>query len=485
MKIPVCGTTPNKEPSVFEKKELKDIYQEIQEVYLSDDRPWIIGYSGGKDSTTALQLVWYALKDLPPEKRKKQVYVISSDTLVETPVIVNYLSSTLEKIDTEAKKQQMPFKIQMVHPIIEETFWVNLIGKGYPTPSNTFRWCTDRLKIRPADRFIFDKVAAYGEVILVLGVRKLESATRAQVMSLYKKKGSLLSRHSKFPQTWVYTPIEDFSLNDVWSYLLQNPSPFGNQNRDLASMYKNAQSGECPLVVDTTTPTCGGGRFGCWVCTVVKRDRSMEAMIDNGEVWMEPLLEIRNFLASTQDPSKKHLYRDYRRRSGQVSFKNDGSGVISRGPYTLEFSHELLKKILEAQVKIRKTGPDPNQNLILPDELHEIRRIWIHERGDWEDSLPRIYHEVTGENLDWVYDDFGSFTKNENKLLGQICTKQNIPLRLITKLLDVERQVQGMSRRASVYQKIESVLGEEWRSEEEILQKAHKDADISQSDIHT
>ena len=472
----------NKEFSVFESHPLKDIYQEIREVYLSDDRPWIIGYSGGKDSTCALQLIWYALKELPVEKRNKKVHVISSDTLVETPVIVNYITNTLDKINSEANKQHMPFRAEIVRPIIGETFWVNLIGRGYPAPQTTFRWCTDRLKIRPADRFIFEKVAAYGEVILVLGVRKSESTTRAQVMSLYKKKGSVLSRHSKFPQTWVYTPIEDFSTSDVWSYLLQNPSPFGNDNRDLAAMYKNAQAGECPLVVDTTTPSCGNSRFGCWVCTVVQRDRSMENMIDNGEEWMEPLLEIRNYLASTQDPSKKHLYREYKRRSGKVSFKSDGSGVITRGPYTLEFCKVLLGKILQAQTKIKKSNPDKSMNLILTEELHEIRRLWIMERGDWEDSLPKIYREAIGEDLDWTDEDIGLFCSKEQKILEKICAQHETPLRLVTKLLDVERHVQGMSRRSSVYEKIDSVMHEEWRTEEEILQNLNNGKDILKDD---
>ncbi len=237
------------------------------------------------------------------EKRTKQVHVISSDTLVETPVIVGLIDQSLERIRTTARATHLPFSATKVQPVIGETFWVNLIGRGYPAPNRSFRWCTDRMKIQPADRFIMEQVSKSGEVIVILGVRKQESMTRAQVMSLARIKGSLLSRHRTLPNTFVYTPIADFSTEDVWGYLLQNPSPWGNNNRDLLALYKSANAGECPLVVDETTPSCGNSRFGCWVCTVVSKDHAMEAMVDGGEDWMIPLLEFRNLLASTQDPA--------------------------------------------------------------------------------------------------------------------------------------------------------------------------------------
>jgi len=453
--------------SIFDKKSLRDIYLEVQQVYLADNRPWVIGYSGGKDSTTVLQLVWYALKELPVEKRQKLVYVISSDTLVETPVIVDFINRTLRRIDDVSVKEKMPFRTEKLRPLISQSFWVNLIGRGYAAPQQRFRWCTDRLKIQPSNRFIQEKISKYGEVVLVLGVRRQESATRAQVMSLYQIPNSVLSRHSKFPRAYVYTPIRDWSTDDVWYYLLQVPSPWGCDNRDLVALYQTAQ-GECPLVIDDTTPSCGNSRFGCWVCTVVTKDKSISALINSGEEWLMPLLEIRNLLASTQDPKLKPIYREYKRRQGFVSFKSDGSGVISRGPYKLKFCKELLRMVLNAQMRVRKEGPDPHIQLILPEELQEIRRIWRMERGDWEDSVPKIYREVTGEDLDWVSDDV-SFSSKEKSLLAEVCEKHNIPLQLLIKLLDAELQTQGMEKRASIYNRIDQILFEEWRTEEELI----------------
>ena len=251
------------QPNQLTKALLTELEAGIREVYCGDARPWVIGYSGGKDSTTALQLVWNALLGLEPEKRTKPVYVISSDTLVETPKMVEYVDGTLARMDQAAKVQGLPITAHKVTPAVNDSFWVNVIGRGYPVPLTQFRWCTERLKITPANSFILDRVAEFGEVVVVLGVRSSESATRAQVMSLHRINGSHLSRHSTLPKAFVYTPIERFTVDDVWTYLLQVPSPWGANNRDLVTLYRNAQAGECPLVVDKTTPSCGNSRFGC------------------------------------------------------------------------------------------------------------------------------------------------------------------------------------------------------------------------------
>lgn len=459
--------------SIFTHKSLQVIYEEIRQVYTSDNRPWVIGFSGGKDSTTALQLVWHALKELPREKLQKPVYIISSNTLVESPILLEYVKGVHLKINETAKTEGLPFNAQHIHPKLGDTFWVNIIGKGYPAPTRMFRWCTDRMKIQPADQFILDKVNEFGEVIIVLGVRKEESMTREQVMSLYKIKGSILSRHSRFSQAFVYTPIEDFTVDDVWSYLLQKKSPWGANNRELLSLYTNKSSGECPLVVDKTTPSCGGSRFGCWTCTVVNKDKSMINLIEDGKTWMKPLLEIRDFLFNTTLPENKAKYRDYKGRNGYVRFKSDGSGEISRGPYKLSFCKELLKKLLEAQKAIKEEDPDTSFKIIYPEEIHEIRRIWLTERGDWEDSIPKIYKDITKDDLDWVQNDAGSFSYSESKLLTKICEKHDVQPDLLISLLDVEKQIQGMMRRSTVYTKIDSILRQEWRSEEEVL-KADK-----------
>ncbi|HXG74815.1 MAG TPA: DNA phosphorothioation system sulfurtransferase DndC [Candidatus Nitrosotenuis sp.] len=480
--------------SIFKSRTLRDIYDEIKSVYLGDNRPWILGFSGGKDSTCMVQLVWSAISELPAEQRQKRIFIISSDTLVESPKIVNQITSTLDKMEKAAKLAGLPISTNLVRPVLQDTFWVCLLGRGFPAPSNLFRWCTDRLKIRNADRFITEKVSEYGEAVVVLGTRKDESGSRQQLMNLYEIKGSLLSRHSKFAQTYVYTPLRDFITEDVWNYLLQNKNPWGANNRDLLTLYQNANAAECPLVVDTSTPSCGNSRFGCWVCTVVAEDTSLKNMIENGEEWMEPLLELREELKETQNPQKRRQVRELKRRTGQMKLidkikqkrfeeklaeskqvepqeidKSDPYAVLVPGPYTLEFCKEFLGKLLYAQKKVQKNGPDPNMTLISEEELHEIQRIWRMERGDWKNSVYSIYEKIMGRKLQTPQEDLGGFGKVEQETLEEICQKNNVPQLLVSKLLNAEFESQGMTKHSAVYHKINKILAEEWRDDYEAI----------------
>ena len=457
------------------KTDAKVLYEqtldEIRQVYLSDDRPWVIGFSGGKDSTVALQLVWYALRGLKPSQRRKHDYVISGDTQVETPVIIDFLTEALELINEQAEREGLPISAHKVTPSLEESFWVNLIGKGYPAPTSRFRWCTARMKISPANRFILERVAEHGEVVLLLGVRRQESATRAQVMNLRQIKNSLLSRHSTLPNAFVYTPIRDYSVDDVWAYLLQVANPWGRDNNDLLALYRNSAAGECPLVVDTSTPSCGSSRFGCWVCTVVTKDKAMEAMVDNGDEWLEPLLELRDLLAATQDPKRKVEVRQHVRRNGSVMRKEygDTDDPFVRGPYKLEFCQEVLRQLLRAERRTRELAPpDQMVQLISEEELLEIRRIWRYERHDWHDALPRLYQEETGLQLRLPEDDQPTLGADDEALLGELAVEHDVPLGLVKQLIDTERELQGLQRRSRIMDQIGAAFAQEWRSEDDI-----------------
>ena len=462
------GIDPSGEPET-PSRSVADIEEEVRWLYGSDDRPWVIGYSGGKDSTCALQLIWSALSGLEKKKRKKPVYVLSSDTLVETPVIVDYIDNTLDSINAAAKAQSIPVEARKVVPDISDSFWVNLLGRGYPAPSKRFRWCTERLKIDPANAFIKEKVAEFGEVVMVLGVRRAESATRAQVMSLHRIKNSVLSRHTTLLGAYVYTPIEAFSVDDVWSYLLQTDNPWGGDNRQLLAMYRNAQAGECPLVVDKNTESCGNSRFGCWVCTVVTKDKAMEAMIDNGEAWLEPLLDLRDELAATQDPLEKSKVRDFRRRDGRVAFKA-GSNETVPGPYRISFRKDFLRKLLEAQVEVNRNAPPGEKTVLIHDtELLEIRRLWRTESGVWDDTVAALVHEVLGRELPNEDDGAFKFDGEDGAILEEVCAEYDVPPALLAQLLEVERSVRGLKRRAAVHQKIGAVMEREWRAEDEVI----------------
>lgn len=454
----------NIQTSFFSEYSVDQLYEEVQQTYLNYPYPWIVGYSGGKDSTATLQVIWNALEKLPKKDLTKPIYVISTDTMVETPVIVDHVNDNIVRMNIAAKKKNIPLSAHKLTPEIEDTFWVNLLGRGYPAPTSIFRWCTDRLKIKPSNKFIMDKIGESGEVILALGSRRGESMTRDQVIQLRNFKGNNLSYHSQINGAWVYMPIENFTTDDVWSYLIQVKSPWDGDNRSLASLYRSAQSDECPLVVDTTTPSCGNSRFGCWTCTVVNRDKSMEAMIDSGEDWMIPLLDFRDWLASTQDPTVKPQQREYRSRNGRIKITE--KGVLRYRTYTLEFSKEMIRKLLRTQEEIQETNPE--FELISKIELKAIRRIWIMERQDWADELPKIIKEETKIRVRWPTIDLPRPSQLDADILAPLAKKHNLPIEYIQKLLDAEWQHFGMSRRASIHKTIESLHNQDWRSLDEV-----------------
>jgi DNA sulfur modification protein DndC len=436
----------------------------IRGTYAQDNRPWVIGFSGGKDSTCTLQLIWQALKSLPKDQRSKPIHVISSNTLVETPAIVSYIRGTIEAIASAAKHDGLSITAQVVEPRVQESFWVNVIGRGYPAPTTKFRWCTERLKIHPADRFIKDQVATYGEVVLALGVRSAESATRAQVMALRKIDGQSLRTHKTLAGALVFAPIEDWTTDDVWSYLLQNAdTPWGTDNNDLAAMYRTADA-ECPLVVDTTTPSCGNSRFGCWVCTVVTRDKSMEAMVDSGQWWMEDLLKIRDELADTHRPEIRAKVRSIRKLDGRILIKSQRDEA-SPGPYTFEYCKSLLDRILATQ---KNLPPEADGfELISESELLEIRRIWRNDRHDWEDSVPRIYEKQMGRKW-FAISDATRDGEEDAEITDLVASENNIPALLLRKLIDAERRTYGLRRRSDIYKKLNQILDQDWRDDEAI-----------------
>ena len=456
--------------SVFDGRTLDQVYKEIRDVYLSDGRPWILGFSGGKDSTCMVQLVWTALAGLPREKLQKTIHVISSDTLVESPQIAERITGSLLGMEGAAKRSGIPLSTNLLRPPISDTFWVRILGRGYPAPTAQFRWCTDMLKIANADRFIRRRVSQYGEVIVLLGTRKDESSTRQQTMNMLEIENSVLSHHKKFAQTYVYTPLVDFTADDVWDYLLQTRNPWGENNRDLLALYKDANAGECPLVVDTSTPACGGGRFGCWTCTVVDKQKSLDSMMENGNDWMETLVELRHDLKATQDPEMWPRIRSMTRRSGNVDIKRDGTDYTP-GPYTLEFRKEYLEKLLRGQNRIRMEGPDPNMTLILEDEVHEIQRCWRTEEGDWQDSAYAIYERITGTRLEEAPDDLGRMGRDEQELLEAVCGEYKVPYKLVSTLINIEADARHGAGHASVFPSIRKELSKEWRTDVDAIRR--------------
>ncbi|SNS20386.1 DNA sulfur modification protein DndC [Anaerovirgula multivorans] len=450
------------------KNVIQEKHEEIKKVYLNDSRPWIIGYSGGKDSTTVVQLVFNALSELPKEQLHKPVYIVSSDTLVENPLIIEYISSNMSQIEESAKHQDMPFTSHLVTPLDSDTFWVLLLGKGYPSPRQKFRWCTDRLKISPIDRFIKEKVDRFGEAIVVLGVRRSESFSRANVIDSHNIEGKILKKHSTTNNAFVYAPIEDFTLDDVWIYLQNVPSPWSGDHKDLLSLYRNSQdASECPIQVDKDAPSCGNSRFGCWVCTVVKEDKSLSGFRKNGHPELEPLVKFRNELYDIRENPE---YRSKRRMNGSIYFIiKDGVKVQGLGPFNLAARKKLLEELLIAEKSYQQLSGTQTK-LINEFELKLIRDHWLQD-GDWEDSLPAIYKKVTGKNFVTTYDERPLFSSDELILLSSICEQEDVDPELIKKLINIENSYYGLKARSGVLNKIDSTLKQDWVHEEIVFEE--------------
>lgn len=562
----------------FANNKLSHYIADVQRVYCADNRPWVIGYSGGKDSSAVMSLVYMALLGLEKEQRHKPVFVVSSDTLVETPVVVNHIKDSLAAIQKGAKRDDLPISCHKVVPESDQTFWSSLLGKGYPAPTRSFRWCTERMKIDPVSDFIKSKVSQFDEVIVVLGSRSQESASRAQVIAKHKIDGSRLARHTTLANAFIYTPIDTWAVDDVWKILrlchletketplgtrniwkddydLEWENPWGGKNLVLWNLYKDSSGqGECPMVIDETTPSCGNSRFGCWTCTVVTKDRAMESLIQNGEEWMAPLLEFRNKLAATNVPKDKDEYRNFKRRTGRVhdqikklpfdiktpetaisyiksekldelyntqEFRIvndtnnqplsieilDGEIVVETvvyqvdtkdskerkawfwsrytpGPYWLKYRRQWLRELLDLDKKFKSEGREIE--LITVPELHAIRQEWIHDPNepDWDDSLPTLFKDVYGYDLDWVYDDNASFGKDDAQLIHELCDNFDVEPEMIMKLIELEVSMEGLSRRSGISNKIASLLKRDWGSLEEIKQKHASLQSKVEFDIH-
>ena len=494
---------------------LKHFIEDVQTVYCADNRHWVIGYSGGKDSSAVVTLIYLALLALDKKKLTKNIYVVASDTLVETPLVIDHVNKSLESIGNQARRDNLPITTHKVLPKPDKTFWSCLLGKGYPAPTQSFRWCTERMKIDPISNFITDKVAKYDEVIVVLGSRSQESASRAQVIAKHKIENTRLARHTTLANAFIYTPIDTWTMDDVWKILracsldvtisprgigkkwingygLEWENPWGSKNMTLWNLYKDSSDqGECPMVIDDSTPSCGNSRFGCWTCTVVNKDRAMESLIQNGEEWMRPLLDFRNMLSETGIPENKSKYRNFKRRTGKVSYQRAKSNedlTIYRapipGPYMMKFRKKWLKELLQQEKKFNEDGY--KVTLITKLELHAIRQEWLNDPNepDWADELPKFYSEIYGKNLNWVVNDNNNFGDIEAQILHELGEYHDISAEMIQKLLDLEISLEGLSRRTGVFDKIGSLLQQDWGTLEEIKEKHNNLQSKSEFDIH-
>ena len=352
--------------------------------------PWVVAYSGGKDSTLLLQLTWEVLASLPAHDRRRQICVVGNDTLVESPLVIRHLRNTMATISTAAVANGLPIETQMTTPHIDQTFWVNVIGRGYIPPTRNFRWCTDRMKILPTSQLLENLVRVHKRAVLLVGTRKSESTNRRRNMEKHGVSGTKMNPHSSIKGCRMFAPLAELEDQDVWLTLMQRQPPWGGSHRNLITLYRNAGGGECPLVLTKDdAPSCGttSPRFGCWTCTVVTKDRSLQGLIDSGhedaEVFSR-LFDFREWLIELREANEN---RQRVRRDGNSKSRADGTPVM--GPFTLEIREKILSQLKELQ---EETG----QELISRSEIEVIEDIWRRDQVR-EDSRTALHDAFAPE----------------------------------------------------------------------------------------
>ena len=428
-------------------KYIQKIIDEIIDRYLYADktnRPWIIGFSGGKDSTVMLQLVWKAIEQVKELTGiTREIYVVCNDTMVENPIITEYVHRVLDKIEIAARDQDMPVRVVKTIPRLEDSFWVNLIGKGYPAPNNAFRWCTERLKIKPTSRFLIEQLDEFGEAVILIGTRKSESAQRSKSMKKHEIRGKRLSKHPTQPNTYMYAPIRNLELEEIWYTINTMESPWGSDNSELFKLYSDASADdyECPTVVTTDKhKSCGQSRFGCWTCTVVKKDKSMTALIENGLTWLTPLLNLRNQMVDERNIAKNRMPE---RRNGTKA-------VNGFGPYTPKYRASLLKRLLEAQKEVQKDKP--HVELITNQELVAIQTIWYRD-FIFNYKISKIYRQAYKIELDMK--DHNEKHEKELELLKKSCKENPKDFDLIQELLTLQKNKSLLNKKRGLKDDIE------------------------------
>ncbi len=429
------------------------IIEEIIDQYLYADktkRPWIIGFSGGKDSTVMLQLVWEAITQIKELTGivKRDIYVVCNDTMVENPVITEYVYRVLDKIEIAARDQGIPVYVVKTIPRLEDSFWVNLIGRGYPAPNNAFRWCTERLKIKPTSRFILEQVNEFGEAVILIGTRTAESVQRAKSMKKHAIKGKRLTKHPSQANTFMYAPIRNLTLDEVWYIINTMPSPWKADNSELFQIYSDASADdyECPTVItDKEHKSCGQSRFGCWVCTVVKKDKSMSALIENGLTWLRPLLEFRNQLFNERNIIENRMPK---RRNG-------ADAINGMGPYTPKYRATVLEKVLSAQKEIQIDRP--HVELITNQELVAIQTLWYRDLI-FNYTVSNIYHNNYNTNINMEKQN--KKQEKELELLKKSCEKNSRDFELIQELLMLQKNKALLNKKRGLKSDIENKIEE-------------------------
>jgi len=296
-----------------------------------------IVFSGGKDSTA---LTFSVLNALSRERKKLQkVWIVYVDTLVDPPPLSQAALRSIELFRKLYKDAGIKLSTVILTPPVKDRFWTLLIGKGYPPPSFRFRWCTERLKVRPVKSFLKKLRIETGNYPVVLsGVRLSESPDRRKNLSRHLIKDGWM-KYRGLDQCMVYAPLLKLQTAEIWEYLEFNEEKWNISLQHLKDLYLY------PAHID--------GRTGCWVCTVVRKDQTLERLAKMSPS-LTPLVEFREYLLSIRDDSRL-----------REVVKKDGKSY--RGPLKMHVRESILNRL----TKFLKLSPE---------EREIIRTIWQNEQ---------------------------------------------------------------------------------------------------------
>lgn len=402
------------------KKSYEELFEEAKrdviKLYLdeSDERPWVVSWSGGKDSTTVLGIVVKAVESLPKENRTRKIYAIMSDTKMENPNLEVYMNDQVSLINKYCEKNSLPITAEKVQRPLEHSYYYLIIGRGYFFPQNNGagRWCTDRLKIKPQN----ERKKEINPSFNLMGVRLSESVKRKQSIRKFANDEGLglkINELTGFTNSYSFMPIVDFTIEDVWEYLKREGVSWGSTH-SVRKLYKEA-TGECGFtnpesteVKASVSESCGA-RFGCWTCPVILKDKSTEAMSKVND-WMQPLADFRMYqlkITGAFKPDKpdwvkrktrSKTLRLWEKIGAEIKtitksgHKMDGKRMLDKktgeprndqGTITVEARKLLLDKLLETQRKVnilRSNEGLPKLILIEQEEIEMILDRWEEDK---------------------------------------------------------------------------------------------------------
>ncbi len=390
-------------------QELIEIAKEdMKTMYLNkeDKGHWAVAWSGGKDSTCVLKMITEIVMDLPKEQRTRHIYVVMSDTIVENPELDIYMLDQMDLFNKWAKEADAPFSAHMVFRPIEKGYFMLLLGKGYPLPSNSMRWCTDKLKIKPQEKFLEELAPSF----ILSGVRRSESRQRGlsiQKRSISEKIAEYANGKLAAIGAKIFMPIVDFDVEDIWRNLRQ--PTLWSSTEDIRRIYKEA-TGECgfvnPVGIEEKKVEVCGARFGCWTCSVIVKDRSTDQMAKTHD-WMMPLtawrtLQMRvygRFTPARPEGQPRKIRSLVIKKYKAINFaimritkagygRNGAEFKLGAGTLTMEVREMLLDELLKTQKEVnrlRAIEQLPAIDLIKKDELDAIYKI--HEEDKKERKL--------------------------------------------------------------------------------------------------